>query len=60
MDAEIKPMLHKRGTFRLRNFLSTPGPGLMTSASDDDPSGIGTYSQARRPTRLRDRAEPCY
>jgi Mn2+/Fe2+ NRAMP family transporter len=22
------------------------GPGLITGASDDDPSGIGTYSQA--------------
>src|ERR1700736_1896311 len=27
-------------------FLRTPGPGLITGASDDDPSGIGTYSQA--------------
>ena len=22
------------------------GPGLITGASDDDPSGIGTYAQA--------------
>src|SRR5438445_7304510 len=27
-------------------FLRTLGPGLITGASDDDPSGIGTYSQA--------------
>jgi Mn2+/Fe2+ NRAMP family transporter len=27
-------------------FLSTLGPGLITGAADDDPSGIGTYSQA--------------
>src|SRR3954452_23282020 len=27
-------------------FLSRLGPGLNTGASDDDPSGIGTYSQA--------------
>src|SRR5947199_2248240 len=33
--AERKPRL-----FRLL------GPGLITGASDDDPSGIGTYSQA--------------
>lgn len=33
-------------TFRLRGFLKTLGPGLITGASDDDPSGIGTYSQA--------------
>jgi Mn2+/Fe2+ NRAMP family transporter len=27
-------------------FLERLGPGLITGASDDDPSGIGTYSQA--------------
>ena len=27
-------------------FLQLLGPGLVTGASDDDPSGIGTYSQA--------------
>src|SRR5690348_1547838 len=27
-------------------ILSRLGPGLVTGASDDDPSGIGTYSQA--------------
>jgi NRAMP (natural resistance-associated macrophage protein)-like metal ion transporter len=27
-------------------FFATLGPGLITGASDDDPSGIGTYSQA--------------
>lgn len=27
-------------------FLDRLGPGLITGASDDDPSGIGTYSQA--------------
>lgn len=30
----------------LRKFLQALGPGLITGASDDDPSGIGTYSQA--------------
>ena len=29
-----------------REFLSQLGPGLVTGASDDDPSGIGTYSIA--------------
>lgn len=29
-----------------RHFLKTLGPGLITGASDDDPSGIATYSQA--------------
>jgi len=27
------------------SFLKTLGPGIITGASDDDPSGIGTYSQ---------------
>jgi Mn2+/Fe2+ NRAMP family transporter len=27
-------------------FLKIVGPGVVTGASDDDPSGIGTYSQA--------------
>jgi NRAMP (natural resistance-associated macrophage protein)-like metal ion transporter len=28
-----------------RSFLAKLGPGLITGAADDDPSGIGTYSQ---------------
>jgi Mn2+/Fe2+ NRAMP family transporter len=31
---------------RMRGLLRVLGPGLITGASDDDPSGIGTYSQA--------------
>jgi Mn2+/Fe2+ NRAMP family transporter len=27
-------------------LLEVMGPGLITGASDDDPSGIATYSQA--------------
>lgn len=30
----------------LRSYLRALGPGLVTGASDDDPSGIATYSQA--------------
>jgi NRAMP (natural resistance-associated macrophage protein)-like metal ion transporter len=30
----------------LRGWLRKLGPGLITGAADDDPSGIGTYSQA--------------
>ena len=43
-----KPPLsdQRRKLFRFRDFLRTLGPGLITGASDDDPSGIGTYSQA--------------
>jgi NRAMP (natural resistance-associated macrophage protein)-like metal ion transporter len=38
---EEKPTKKKTDT-----FLQRLGPGLITGASDDDPSGIGTYSQA--------------
>jgi NRAMP (natural resistance-associated macrophage protein)-like metal ion transporter len=31
---------------KLRRFWNILGPGLITGASDDDPSGIATYSQA--------------
>ena len=31
---------------RLSRFWKLLGPGLVTGASDDDPSGIATYSQA--------------
>jgi NRAMP (natural resistance-associated macrophage protein)-like metal ion transporter len=30
----------------LKDVIQRLGPGLITGASDDDPSGIGTYSQA--------------
>lgn len=31
---------------RIKSFLKILGPGIITGASDDDPSGIATYSQA--------------
>jgi len=31
---------------RIKKFFQILGPGLVTGASDDDPSGIATYSQA--------------
>ena len=46
MNAAFQSKAHKRAISRLRRFFSTLGPGLITGASDDDPSGIGTYSQA--------------
>ena len=36
----------KKTTEEDKGFLGRLGPGLITGASDDDPSGIGTYSQA--------------
>ena len=35
-----------RHTLRGFGYFRRLGPGLVTGASDDDPSGIGTYSQA--------------
>ena len=34
-----------RRKFRGRGYFRRLGPGLVTGAADDDPSGIGTYSQ---------------
>lgn len=45
-EVSVTPKVQKRQTFRAKKFLKTLGPGLITGASDDDPSGIGTYSQA--------------
>ena len=44
MRVKLQHHPHRR---RLRGFgyLRRLGPGLVTGASDDDPSGIGTYSQ---------------
>src|SRR4029077_13069147 len=41
-----KPGNKKRNPSKIKLFLKTLGPGLITGASDDDPSGIATYSQA--------------
>lgn len=38
--------LPPRKPLSARQVLKTLGPGLVTGASDDDPSGIGTYSLA--------------
>ena len=41
-------MRKRSGTFleKIKKALKVLGPGLITGASDDDPSGIATYSQA--------------
>ncbi len=36
----------KKISIKLRKIFRILGPGLITGASDDDPSGIATYSQA--------------
>src|SRR5947199_4849505 len=40
-EAEIKATSNP-----IKRFLKMLGPGLITGASDDDPSGIGTYAVA--------------
>ena len=42
MSANTKPV----GAPQSRSFWQRLGPGLVTGAADDDPSGIATYSQA--------------
>ena len=41
-----KTNARKKRSFKLLRFWKLLGPGLVTGASDDDPSGIATYSQA--------------
>src|SRR5258708_35222871 len=36
----------KKWIVRIKRLWGILGPGLITGASDDDPSGIATYSQA--------------
>ena len=45
MNVQDKPE-KQQPTSRIKKFFSQLGPGLVTGASDDDPSGIATYSQA--------------
>ncbi len=42
---EENELEHSGSWGKLKVYLSALGPGLVTGASDDDPSGIGTYSQ---------------
>lgn len=41
----LTPILADELPRRRTSFLRTLGPGLVTGAADDDPSGIATYSQ---------------
>jgi NRAMP (natural resistance-associated macrophage protein)-like metal ion transporter len=38
--------IYKKAYIKVKKVLRILGPGLITGASDDDPSGIATYSQA--------------
>ncbi|HEV8422719.1 MAG TPA: hypothetical protein VGQ40_05195, partial [Chthoniobacterales bacterium] len=39
-----KRVAEKMSPRRVRGFFAELGPGLITGAADDDPSGISTYS----------------
>lgn len=43
----VKTSLKRKGTLKMKykKILKRLGPGLITGAADDDPSGIATYSQ---------------
>jgi NRAMP (natural resistance-associated macrophage protein)-like metal ion transporter len=45
-QSAIRKALGRLGSARLRHFFHDLGPGLITGAADDDPSGISTYSVA--------------
>jgi NRAMP (natural resistance-associated macrophage protein)-like metal ion transporter len=42
LEADLR---HSGPLGKLKVYLKSFGPGLITGASDDDPAGIGTYSQ---------------
>ena len=44
IEKEIDPKPPAKN--RVRSFFANLGPGLITGAADDDPSGISTYSTA--------------
>jgi hypothetical protein len=41
-----RPRGHPRPLRQVGRWLRILGPGFITGAADDDPSGIGTYSEA--------------
>ncbi|MGY4316364.1 NRAMP family divalent metal transporter [Bradyrhizobium sp. JR3.5] len=45
-DEDAPAAKPRREPFSFKRVVKSLGPGLITGASDDDPSGIGTYSQA--------------
>ncbi|HEY5629625.1 MAG TPA: hypothetical protein VIR16_08955, partial [Candidatus Limnocylindrales bacterium] len=43
-DPEVRALDRERNP--IRRAIRVAGPGLVSGAADDDPSGIGTYAQA--------------
>src|SRR6266566_1875361 len=46
LKTATKKIARKAAPRRVRDFFAELGPGLITGAADDDPSGISTYSVA--------------
>ncbi len=46
IEREEKAIINKKPFRYAKEYWNTLGPGLVTGAADDDPSGIATYSQA--------------
>jgi NRAMP (natural resistance-associated macrophage protein)-like metal ion transporter len=45
-DKKLAKALRQSGWLgKIKGYMHSLGPGLITGASDDDPSGIGTYAQ---------------
>src|SRR5436309_2013146 len=45
-SSDPQPTHHpRRASLRGHGYFKRLGPGIVTGAADDDPSGIGTYSQ---------------
>ena len=45
-DTNLNIQVKGRGEIKINRYWKILGPGLVTGASDDYPSGISTYSQA--------------
>ena len=45
MSKQTNPHHQRRASLRGHGYFKRLGPGIVTGAADDDPSGIGTYSQ---------------
>src|SRR5437899_5557030 len=46
IDSSARPQLPPTEQRAFRRFFANLGPGLITGAADDDPSGISTYAVA--------------
>lgn len=54
-QSDAPPSSHHptRNSVRGKGYFRRLGPGIVTGAADDDPSGIGTYSQVGAATGYR-------